>query len=91
MVRQAADSYDRAARAPYGRVLGPAPVGNSLRRAALLLSIAASVSGDLALAQIVLITRLAALAEAVADLREAQRHAAQAAAARRAAEHLHAV
>ena len=39
---------------------------------------------------LVLITRLAALAEAVAELRHAQQHAAQAAAARTAAERLHA-
>ena len=41
-------------------------------------------------AQADLIVRLAALAEAVVELRQAQRHAAQAAAARRAAERLHA-
>jgi hypothetical protein len=90
VLRQAADSYDRAARAPYGRIPGPTPAGNSLRRAARLLSTAASVSGDFALAQITLVTRLAALAEDIADLREAQRHAAQAAAARHAAERLYA-
>jgi hypothetical protein len=90
VLRQAADSYDRAARAPYGRIPAPTPAGNSLRRAARLLSSAASVSGDPTLAQITLVTRLAALAEDIADLREAQRHAAQAAAARQAAERLHA-
>jgi hypothetical protein len=61
-----------------------------LRRAARLLSSVASVSGDPAFAQIVVIARLTALAGAVADLRQAQRHSAQAAAARTAAEHLHA-
>jgi hypothetical protein len=90
VLRQAADSYDRAARSPYARIPSPTPAGNNLRRAARLLSSAASVSGDPALAQITLATRLAALAEDVADLREAQRHAAQAAAARQAAERLHA-
>jgi hypothetical protein len=39
---------------------------------------------------VTLITRLAGLAEAVIELRHAQRHAAQAAAARKAAEQLHA-
>jgi hypothetical protein len=48
------------------------------------------VSGDPVLAQITLVTRLAALAEDIASLREAQRHAAQAAAARQAAERLQA-
>ena len=90
VLRQAADSYDRAARAPYGRIPRPTPAGNSLRRTARLLSTAASVSGDPALAQITLVTRLAALVEDIADLRAAQRHAAQAAAARHAAERLHA-
>jgi hypothetical protein len=49
-----------------------------------------SVSGDPDAAQIMLVTRLAALVETIADLRDAQQHAAQAAAARRAAERLHA-
>jgi hypothetical protein len=61
--------------------------GNSLRRTARLLS-AASADGDPGLAPITLITRLAALMEAIAVLRDAQRHAAQAAAARKAAKHL---
>jgi hypothetical protein len=90
VLRQAADSYDRAARAPYARIPRPLPAGNSLRHAARLLSAAASISGDPVLAQITLVTHLAALVEDIADLREAQRHAAQAAAARHAAERLHA-
>jgi len=90
VVRQAATAYDRAARLPYGRIPHPTPAGNSLRRAARLLSAAALAGHDRTLAQVALIARLAALADAVTDLREAQRHAAQAAAARRAAERLHA-
>ena len=90
VLRQAADSYDRAARAPYGRIPAPAQPGNNLRRAARLLSIAPSVGGDPELALITLLARFARLIEAIADLREAQRHAAQAAAARRAAEQLRA-
>jgi hypothetical protein len=90
VLRRAADAYDRVGRAPYGRIPRPSQAGNSLRRAAQLLSAATSVSGDPTYAQFVLIAQLAALAEAVADLRQAQRHAAQTAAARRAAEHLHA-
>jgi hypothetical protein len=88
VVRQAADSYARAARIPYARMPRPTPAGNSLRQAARLLSRAALVNPTAAQAD--LIVRLAALAEAVVELRQAQRHAAQAAAARRAAEHLHA-
>jgi len=90
VLRQAADSYDRAARPAYGRMPRPTPTGNSLRQAARLLARAAAVSDGHMLAQVTLISQLAALAEAVISLRYAQRHAAQAAAARRAAEYLHA-
>jgi len=90
VVRQAADSYARAVRVPYARIPRPTPAGNGLRHAARLLSAAAFVGHDPVLAQIALIGRLAALAEAVAELRETQQRAAQAAAARNAAGHLHA-
>jgi hypothetical protein len=90
ILRQAADAYDRAARSPYGRIPPPSPVGNRLRQAARLLSVFAYLTGDKSLAPVVLITRLAALAEAVAELRDTQQHAAQAAAARAAAERLYA-
>jgi hypothetical protein len=89
ILRQAADAYDRAARTPHGRVPPPSPAGNALRRAARLISAFAYLSKDPALTPLMLITRLAALAEAVAELRDAQRRAAQAAAARAAAERLH--
>ena len=87
ILRQAADAYDRAARSPHGRIPPPTPAGNRLRHAARLLSTFAYLTGDRSLTPIVLITRLAALADAVAELRDAQQHAAQAAAARAAAEH----
>ena len=90
VLRQAADSYDRAARAPYGRIPAPGQPGNNLRRAARLLSTVTSVVPDAPLAEMTLLMRFARLAEAIAELREAQRLAAQAAAARRAAEHLRA-
>jgi MobA/VirD2-like, nuclease domain len=90
ILRQAADAYDRAARSPYGRIPPPTPAGNQLRQAARLLSAFAYLTGDRSLAPIVLITKLAALAEAVAELRESQQHAAQAAAVRAAAERLYA-
>ena len=90
ILRQAADAYDRAARSPYGRIPPPSPSGNRLRQAARLLSVFAYLTGDRSMTPIVLITRLAALAEAVAELRDTQRHAAQAAAARAAAEQLYA-
>ncbi|MDX6390100.1 MAG: hypothetical protein QOJ73_1163 [Streptosporangiaceae bacterium] len=91
VVRQAADSYARAARVPYARIPRPTPAGNGLRQAARMLSRAALVSHDPTAAQAALIVRLAELVEAVIELREAQQRAAQAAAARRAAEHLHVV
>ena len=90
VIRQAADSYARAARMPYARIPRPTPAGNSLRQAARMLSRAAMLSHDPTAAQAALIVQLAALAEAVIELRQAQQRAAQAAAARRAAEHLHA-
>jgi uncharacterized protein len=89
-LRRAADTFARAARAPYGRVPRPTRTGNELRRAGRLLASTAVVTGHPTLKQIALIVRLVALAQTIGDLRQAQRHAAQAAAARRAAEHLHA-
>jgi len=90
ILRQAADAYDRAARSPYGRIPPPTPAGNQLRQAARLLSVFAYLTGDRSLTPVVLIIRLAALAEAVAELRNTERNAAQAAAARAAAERLYA-
>ena len=90
ILRQAADAYDRAARPPYARIPSPTPAGNQLRRAARLITAFAYLTKDPALTPIVLITRLAALAEAVAGLRQAQQHAAQAASALQAAQQLHA-
>ena len=87
-LRQAADDYDRAARQPYGRVPVPTPAGNQLRHAARIISAYAYLTGDRTLTPVVLLVRLAALAEAVAELRQAQQRAAQAAAALRAAQHL---
>jgi hypothetical protein len=89
VIRQAADAYDRAARLPYGRIPRPFPAGNDLRRAARLMARVALPNGDPVLTQLTLLTRLASLIETIADLREAQHHAAQAAAARQAAEKLH--
>ena len=90
VIRQAADAYDRAARAPYDRIPPPSPAGSSLRDAARLLSAIAVATSDPALRPAVLVLRLAALAEAVAGLRESQQRAAQADGALRAARCLHA-
>ena len=90
ILAQAADAYDRAARAPYGRIPQPTPAGNRLRQAARIMAAFAYLADDRTLNPIILITRLAALAEAVAELRDSQQRAAQAAAARAAAERLYA-
>ena len=85
-LRRAADAYDRAARAPYGRVPRCTYPGDRLRLLArrladLGLTADSGCTGDLAVS-------LAMLTTAVADLRAAQHRPAQAAAARRAAEYL---
>jgi hypothetical protein len=90
VLRQAADAYDRAARSPWARIPAPTAAGNSLRRAARLISAFAYLAKDPSLSPVILITRLAALAETVAGLRQAQQRAAQADAALRAAGQLHA-
>ena len=87
---QAADTFDRAARQPWGRLPPPTPAGGQLRSAARLLSAAALVSRNRPLAHLALVVRLVALAEAVGELRAAQQRAAQAAAALEAARQLRA-
>ena len=87
-LRLAADSFERAARQPHGRIPAPTPAGNQLRHAARLIAAYAYLTQEHWLTPIVLLVRLAALAEAVAELRDSQQRAAQAAAALRAAQHL---
>jgi MobA/VirD2-like, nuclease domain len=86
---RAADSYARAARCGYGRIPRPTPAGDRLRVAARLLALAATAGDEDQAAVMMLVAKLAELAIAVAELRDAQRHAAQASAARVAAERLH--
>jgi hypothetical protein len=90
ILRHAANAYDRAARAPYARIPAPTPAGNQLRRAARLITAFAYLTKDPSLTPIMLLARLAALAEAVVGLRQAQQHAAQAASALQAARQLRA-
>ena len=45
ILRQAADAYDRAARAPYGRIPRPTRTGDSLRQAARLIGAFSYLSG----------------------------------------------
>lgn len=89
-LRQAADSYARAARCGYGRIPRLAPAGRRLRATARLLVLAVTVDEQDQAAAMMLVAKLAELAIAVAELRDIQRHAAQASAARTAAERLHA-
>jgi len=89
-LRRAADSFDRAARAPYGRIPPSTRHGDELRAAARLLAMTGQAAGQGAGPAGALAASLIALTEAVAGLREAQAHAVQAAAARGAAEQLHA-
>ncbi|HEY6275701.1 MAG TPA: hypothetical protein VIX86_05165 [Streptosporangiaceae bacterium] len=88
-LRCAADAYDRAARAGHGRIPRRSHDGNRLRATARLLAMTGDVADDTTLLTAALIANLTALAGAVAELRQAQQHAAQAAAARSAAEHMH--
>jgi MobA/VirD2-like, nuclease domain len=90
-LREAADSYQRAAREPYGRIPPPTTAGSQLRQAARIMAAHAHVSGDRANEWAIVIVRLAALAEAVAELRDAQQRAAQASAALTAAQQLRTV
>jgi hypothetical protein len=87
-LRLAADAYDRAARAPWGRLPQPSPAGIQLRAAARLVAAAAHVTRDRPLAHIAFFIRMVALLEAVAELRQAQQRLAQAGAARDAARQL---
>ena len=88
-LRCAADTYDRASRSPYGRIARRTPVGNQLRAVARLLAMTGGTTGDGMGQAGALAASLVALIDAVAGLRQAQAHAVQAAAARRATEQLH--
>jgi hypothetical protein len=90
VLRRAADSYDRAARVRHGRIPRPTAEGSRLRAAARLLAMTGGITGDGTMFSAALIANLVALAMAVTELRQAQQHAAQAAAARATTIHLHA-
>lgn len=87
-LRCAADSYDRAARSPHGRIPRYTPEGNQLRAAARLLALTGRATGD-GPGQAGALAASLTLIDAVAGLRQAQARAAQAAAARAAAQQLH--
>jgi len=85
-----ADALARAARPRYGRPPAPGPAGDGLRQAARLIAALAPPRGDLITLTLRLVVEIAALADAIAELRQAQQRAAQAASARQAAQRLHA-
>jgi len=86
----AARDLDRAAREQWGRIPAPSAAGQGLRAASGLLLAARFVHQAETAQLLALLAQLAVLADAVTRMREAQGRAEQAAAARRAAEQLHA-
>jgi len=84
----AAGHYDRAARELWGRLPAPSQAGQGLRAASVLLASARFVGRGENTQLLALLAQLAALSDAVTRLRENQDRAAQAAAARSAAEQL---
>jgi len=84
----AAAQYDRAARELWGRIPAPSQAGQGLRAASVLLASARFVGRGENTQLLALLAQLAALSDAVTRLRENQDRAAQAAAARSAAEQL---
>jgi len=84
----AAAQYDRAARELWGRIPAPSQAGQGLRAASVLLASARFVGRGENTQLLALLAQLAALSDAVMRLRENQDRAAQAAAARGAAEQL---
>ncbi|CNF72071.1 Uncharacterised protein [Mycobacterium tuberculosis] len=84
-LRRAADNYDRAARAPYGRIPRPTLAGHALRTAARLLALTGSAQNRATVSALLLVTSLIALLETIAELRRLQNRQAQADAARKAA------
>ena len=87
----AAEAFARAGRHPYRRIPTPSDTGHSLRTVARLTAVLSAGSGGTAAGSLALLAGLAALARALADLREAQQRAHQVAAARRAVEQLRTV
>jgi hypothetical protein len=87
-ITDAAAAFDRASREPYGRVPNPIPAGHGLRSAARALSLLGRASHDETTQVLSLLTSLAALSDAVANLRDVQQRQHQAAAARDAAQRL---
>ena len=82
---RAADGFARAARAPWGRIPAPSQAGAGLQTAAYLVAECAPAGTRRRTTHLALISALAGLAGALAQLRAAQQRLLQAAAARGAA------
>ena len=87
-LHRAARVYDRAARAPDGRIPKPTRAGNGLRTAARIMAMAGLINDKTTVDLLVLIASLGALADTVARLRAGEGRHAQAEAAARSAAHL---
>ena len=84
-LHDAARTYDRASREPYGRAVRRTPAGADLRLAATTLALLARAGRDDGAALIALVVSLGGLLDAVAELRATQARGAQALAASGAA------
>ena len=80
LLYRAADSYDRAARPPHGRI-PPSTAGSGLRAAARILAETSTDDDRMRRAVATMLGQLAGLADAIARLRTAEQRTAQATAA----------
>ncbi|MFG2006837.1 relaxase/mobilization nuclease domain-containing protein [Spirillospora sp. NPDC048911] len=87
-LRRAADSYDRAARTPFGHIPKPTPSGSGLRTAARLLSLVSRAGTGAASGINSLVNALVTLVETFGQLHTGQRRDAQASACSTASQHL---
>ncbi|GAA4364115.1 hypothetical protein GCM10023088_07970 [Actinomadura verrucosospora] len=86
-LHRAADAYDRAARAPCGRIPTPTPAGNALRTTARLLALTGTAKDRTVVSTMLLVANFISLLDTIAQLHSLQERHAQADAARRAAAH----
>jgi len=87
-LHRAARVYDRAARAPHGRIPKPTRAGEGLRTAARVMAMAGLIRDRRTVDLLVLVASLTALIDTVARLRASEGRRAQAEAAARSAAHL---
>ncbi len=90
VLRDVADAYERASRMAHGKIPQRTAEGDGLRATARLLAMAVGPGDGGTRGAVQLTVSLVRLAIAVGELRQAEQHAARAAAARQAAERLHA-